>query len=35
MEKEEDEEAALAERAVTSTASSLGLGKARSLHSEL
>lgn len=32
MEKEEDEEAAMAERAVTSTASSLGMGKARSVN---
>lgn len=35
MEKEEDEETAVAEGAVTSTASSLGLGKVRSLDSEL
>lgn len=35
MEKEEDEEAGVAERTVTSMAASLGLGKARSLYSEL
>lgn len=35
MEKEEEEEAAAAERPFVSMASSLGLGKSRSLNSEL
>jgi len=35
MEKEEGDGAAVAERTVISTASSLSLGKARSLYSEM